>query len=290
MTSPILKRCPEPEKPYAELVRITPELAESWLTKNIGNRNSRDPKVRTYAGMMEGDNWIVTGDGPKFDTSGRLINGQHTLQAVVMSRKAVWSFVFWNLNPDAQLVMDMGAKRTIADALKFSGVSGCNLNTLAATARIAICWDEGFYRKSGQSSKTREVTSLETIEWCYGNPDAIVSVSTADLLRRSIRVPPSVLAFAHLLFSRIDTDEANRFFALCSNFQTSGKGDPIYTMLRRYQNADQAREKIDIAQHLFLIFRTWNAWRKGETLFQLKTGSVSAGDGKLAAITIPLPV
>src|SRR5699024_760867 len=105
-------------EPYAEVVEITPQLAEEWLGRNSANRNLRSPKVATYAGAIERGEWVVTGDGPKFDVNERLINGQHTLNAVIRSGRPVTSFVFWNLPVNAQVVMDTGAKRSAADALK----------------------------------------------------------------------------------------------------------------------------------------------------------------------------
>lgn len=264
------------QSPAAELVRVTPELAEKWLGKNTRNRNLRSTKVRTYAGDIAAGDWLVTGDGPKFDHTGRLINGQHFLSAVIASGQTVDTFVFYGLHPDAQLVMDTGAKRSSADALKFRGVEGCNLNVLAAASRIAILWEEGAYRRSGQSSYAREVTHTETLTWVEENTDAIDATAAADNLRRSLPIPPSVLAFAYLMTSRLDADDASRFFADAANMRTTGKGDPVYTMLRRYRSAEDRNESLAPPQHLFLIFRSWNAYRAGEPLFQLKVGTAGA--------------
>lgn len=280
---------PQLAGPRAELTDVTPEMATEWLAHNKRNRHLRETKVRTYASAMDADDWMVTGDGPKFTPDGRLINGQHTLEAVVASGKTVRMFVFYNMPDESQLVMDMGAKRTVADALKFAGVSGCSLVVLAAAARVGILWEEGFFKHSGQSGSAREVTSLETIEWVEQNPDAISAVSNADLLRKSLPIPSSALAFANMTLSRIDAAKTAHFFSLAASFQTSGKGDPIYTMLRRYQNAAASGEKFRTPQHLFLIFRTWNAWVQREPLFQLKMGTVTTTAGGISPITIPTP-
>lgn len=278
-------------QPTAELVHVTPEMAVAWLNKNTKNRTLRERKVSTYAAQMYSGDWMVTGDGPKFDVNGRLINGQHTLKAVVDSGQTVPMFVFHNMHPDSQLVMDTGAKRTVADALKFAGIKGANLNILAAAVRIGILWEEGWYRRSGQASNAaREVTSLETLEWLESNKDAIAAAHTADLLRKAIPMPPSVIGFAVMKLSRIDSEQTAKFFSLLANFQTQGRGDPIFTMIRRYQGAKDSREKLATAQHLFITFRTWNAWRAGESLYQLKMGNVSTNAGRgLSAIGIPEP-
>ena len=258
--------------PYAELTEITPHLAERWLGKNTRNRNLRMRKVNTYASDIASGDWLITGDGPKFDHTGRLINGQHFLMAVIESGVPVVTFVFWGLHPDAQLVMDTGAKRSAADALKFSGLDSANVNVMSACARIGVLWDEGAYRYSGQSSFAREVTNTEIIDWVRANPDSNNAASAADALRKTLPMPPSVLAFTYLLTSRLDTDDAAAFFSDAANMRTRGKGDPIYTLLRRYRTAEERKEKFATAQHIFLLFRTWNAYRAGESLYALKMG------------------
>ena len=272
-------------QPTAELMLVTPELAEKWLGRNTNNRNIRDRKVNTYAAAMSSDDWIITGDGPKFDRTGRLINGQHTLLAVISSNASAWMFVFRNMPSDAQFVMDTGSKRSVADALKFAGITGCNLITLAAASRIGILWDEGHFARSSQSSFAREVTSLETIEWISANKDAIDACVQADLYRKRVPVPSSILGFAVMLTTRVDAEASLTFFADIAHMRTNGQGDPIYTMLRRYRFISEQKEKMSPARHLFYIFRTWNAWRDGDPLFQLKTGDAGAA----GAIKIPEP-
>jgi hypothetical protein len=272
-------------EPYAELVEVDPELASEWLARNDGNRTQKPHKIKIYARDMAAGDWMVTGDGPKFDTRGRLINGQHALEAVKASGASIPMFVFRNLDPDAQKVLDTGAKRSAADALKMEGVEGCRLTTLAATARIGLVWDEGMLRSSLQGDRIREVSNSEVLEWVYENPDAIGSVHTASMMT-SLACPPSLLAFAHMLMSRIDADDAEGFFAALVNLRTRGVGDPIAALLKRWQRAGTQRRKLGYGEQLYLLFRTWNACRAGERLSLLKAGHSGASN---TVIAIPEP-
>lgn len=278
--------------PTAELVTITPDLAAGWLDRNTNNRNVRPRKVSTYAAEILRGDWVVTGEGVKFDWDGRLIDGQHRLMAVVEADAPVQMFVFHGLAPDAQLVLDTGTKRTAADALKFAGVTGCGLIQLAAAARIGILWTDGLYKRSGSgaNSSDRDITSTEVVDWVAANPDAIRACARADLVRKSTGISASVLGFAWLLFARIDEDDAERFFADVTNMRTTGQGDPIFTLLRRIRGARDSKEKLGTPQLLFFLFRTWNAWRQSEPLHQLKVGQVRTGGGALSSISIPEPV
>lgn len=272
--------------PRAELMVVTPELAEKWLGRNLRNRNLRIRHYKAMASDILADKWLITGDGPKFDWTGRLINGQHFLHAVITSGKPVKTFVFFDLHPDAQLVMDTPAKRSPSDALKFSGVTGCNTVVLAAIASIGIEWDSGAFRRSRQTS-SREITNSEVMEWVENNGDAIDAAVVAERLRKYIPAPPSVLGFSYLQFSRLDADEADEFFADIADMRGGGRGDPIYTLLNRYRNAAQQKQSVQRSQHLFYMFRVWNARRAGEPLYQLKTGTAGSAGG---AIAIPEPI
>jgi hypothetical protein len=280
MTSP--KKAPA--MPTAELVTITPQLAEEMLGKNLRNRNPRPSRVATLASTIRSGDWMVTGEGIKFDTTGRLIDGQHRLSAVVEAGEPVDLFVFRNLNPDVQMVIDTGAKRSAADALKFAGIPG-EANVLAAMARLAIIWVEGGYRRAAASSSRREVTNTEVVEWAVENPQAADSIPVARAVS-GLGAPISTVAFAAMTLADIDAEDAGDFFGSIANLRTQGKGDPIYTLLKRYELARAGKEKLSTPQHLFYIFRAWNAFRKGSELHQMKVG----GAGANGSIQIPLPI
>jgi hypothetical protein len=100
-----------------DLLTITPEYARELLKANGANRSLRKQLVRTYANEMLAGRWRITGEAIQFGTDGRLLNGQHRLNAVVMADVPVTFLVIYGIDPDAQLVMDSGAKRTAGDAL-----------------------------------------------------------------------------------------------------------------------------------------------------------------------------
>ena len=76
-----------------ELVNVTPELAEFWLTQNSANRNVRREVWKAYARDMAAGAWKVTAETIKMSPAGRLLDGQHRLQAVVASGVTVPMFV-----------------------------------------------------------------------------------------------------------------------------------------------------------------------------------------------------
>ena len=67
---------------------ITPEKAAEMLkTFNQGNRKISDGLVKQYARAMKNDSWSHITE-LSFDTSNRLIDGQHRLSAVIKSNNS----------------------------------------------------------------------------------------------------------------------------------------------------------------------------------------------------------
>lgn len=278
-------------EPTAELQVVTPQMAAAWLESNEGNRNVRKVKVNTYAKSMRAGDWVITGEGVKFDWNGRLFDGQHRLLAVVQAKTAVPMFVFRELDPNAQTVVDTGAKRSPADALKFAGVEHYT-NELAAIAKIMTIWDEGGFTRSGASHGSGEVTSTEVIDWIATGDNharAVEAVLLAKRVNKSLFPIPSTstLAAVLIIFGRVDEEGARQFAEDMADLRLNGKGDPLFTLHSRLTRAKVSKEVLRTPGQLFCYIRTWNARRAGEQLFQLKVGKVGGGDGRVVDITIP---
>ncbi|MEV1295166.1 hypothetical protein [Pseudonocardia sp. NPDC049635] len=128
-------------EPRVETRDVDPELAKEWLGQNIRNRPVKWRKVDQYARDIAAGRWQLTGDAIRFDTTGKLIDGQNRLHAVIQADTPIRTFVMWNLDPDAQDAMDSGAARTAGDVLTMTGVP--NGQAVAAAARIAMALEVG---------------------------------------------------------------------------------------------------------------------------------------------------
>src|SRR5690349_4386463 len=102
---------------------VTPEVAERWLRKNSRNRPMSNVEVGQHVRDMRAGNWLQTGQTVGFDWNDNLTNGQHRLQAIVLSGVPQVLLVVRGLDPRAQDVTDIGKKRSIADALHLEGLA-----------------------------------------------------------------------------------------------------------------------------------------------------------------------
>lgn len=98
-----------------ELVFITPEMAKQMLSGNDGNRQKRRWWIEAMASAMNRGEWITTHQGIAFTSSGRLLDGQHRLDAIISSGNGVWMLVTKGISDDAFKVIDNGIKRSMAD-------------------------------------------------------------------------------------------------------------------------------------------------------------------------------
>ena len=119
----------------AYVVNVSPRMAEAWLEQNARNRRLRGAHMRTLAEEMRQGQWKLTHQGIAFGTSGRLLDGQHRLRAVVESGAPQPMLVFIDAPEDAFPNHDRGAMRGMSDIL----LKDAKLVSVAVTlARISL--------------------------------------------------------------------------------------------------------------------------------------------------------
>lgn len=117
---------------YGEPTDVTPLLAAKWLhTVSEENRHKSWRIIRTYAATMGVDEWLFTHQGIALATDGRLLDGQHRLEAVVLSGKTVRMMVWYNCDPATFHAVDTNLRRLPAQFIhqKYG-------HTIAGAARI----------------------------------------------------------------------------------------------------------------------------------------------------------
>lgn len=125
----------------ARVEYITPEIAKRYLLRKIpGQRQIRPAKVAQYATDMRAGKWALTHQGIAFDSTGRLIDGQHRLAAVVQSGASVDMMVTRGLEGITFVGMDRGLLRAPADNAPEPWMAS---RAKIAVARMAMMGYEG---------------------------------------------------------------------------------------------------------------------------------------------------
>lgn len=102
-----------------ELINITPAIASMWLIMNTSNRPLRRTVVEGLKAAFKRGEYVATHQGIGFSESGVLLDGQHRLTAISELRDGSFPMLVTSGLPDeAFQAMDIGVKRTAADALR----------------------------------------------------------------------------------------------------------------------------------------------------------------------------
>lgn len=105
---------------HSQILKITPELAESWLAQNTFNRPVSMRVVRRYAADMASGSWHLNHQGVAFDSAGVLVDGQHRLHAIIRSGCTVSMMVTWGAS---RVGVDELRVRSTSEVVKFGGLS-----------------------------------------------------------------------------------------------------------------------------------------------------------------------
>jgi hypothetical protein len=255
----------ELQKMVEEIVQVTPEIAEHWLTFNRSNRNVRKFVVEAYASDMLNGRWIYTGDAIRFDEDGTLIDGQHRLLAIIQSGMPQTMRVIRGLDSSAKKVIDTGARRMVSDVLQMQGIT--NSKQTAAAARMYVLMFE-----KGWSSRWT-ISNAEVLEWYEANPGISnwfkAAMAVNQELRASIPIVMAVMYRAERLGH--DTERLHEFVeSLVRGTMLSGTS-PAYH-LRRWFMRNKSRRGISVNTDVeaALVIKALNAYLKNRSLGMLR--------------------
>jgi len=245
-----------------EIIDVTPELAGSWLAANTLNRKIRPRQVKIYAADMTNGDWTWTGEPVRFDTAGRLIDGQHRLHAIMTSGATIRLLVVRNLPPVAQQDIDNGIPRKFNDVLTLRGES--NASDLGAIIRQVVAWNRGL-----PAADAATVASVhEMLRVLDEHPELRDVTKRAAVWSRGIHLPRSVIGLLFWVFSRVDEesyDDALEFFDRLASETDHHQGEPIYELRRTLQAGTSASARSRSRTWLTAVtIKAWNAYRRGE--------------------------
>ena len=105
---------------FVTSANITPAIADKILEHtNTGNRARRSTQATKYARDIKEGRWEAIPDGLSFGRDGRLGNGQHRSAAISLAERDARFTITFGLTEQEIRNIDIGLKRTFADAVQF---------------------------------------------------------------------------------------------------------------------------------------------------------------------------
>lgn len=242
--------------PQFKIVRVTPEMASAWLTRNVTNRTISQNTINQYAADMEAGDWEFTGQPIIFDNDGRLSDGQHRLTAQVKAGVVVNWMVITGVKPGTQDYIDIGRPRTVANQLQIKGFT--QSHAVAAVARLDLIYS-GILSPSKPAIRERAEKDLDAF-----TKSGRIGRSVAQVLGGS----SAAYSLAHYRMSLLDESDADTFYDSLFTGANLSLTSPILVARQYIARTCKGTAKgwNDSVRVNFVDyqFKAWNLWRAGK--------------------------
>lgn len=242
--------------PVSVSMVVGPELASVMLEGNHSNRKVKPGYVHRLACAMRDGRFRHTHQGIAFDSSGRVLDGQHRLLAIIKSGCTVTLQVHLGLSADAFDVIDIGHKRGHGDILGIAGVK--NSSRVASAVRVILAIKAGL-RSLGKNAASAD----EVLAWVSENGEDIQTpIMDAENIRMALggKVASSGLGAAlHMIRSVADYEFYDEFVhRVRTGVGVGSEGDPIGRLRAR-----MIKYPAKGPEQAAVVIKAWNAFRNG---------------------------
>lgn len=248
-------------------VLVTPEIAAKWLHRNDINRPVRRKAVAQYSADLTRGMWKATGESIKFSRTGRLLDGQHRLAAIVDAGVTHEWLVTTGLDDDAFDAIDTGRRRTGADILAIEGVGVFEAKHAAAALPMVMNYLRGMVPHSSNRYSNQEI--LET--W-HSDPSLLTtSRFISHLPHRMIPLTHAKAFFLHWAFGQFDVRAADLFIEQLFHGDHLAKADPVYHLRAKLLQDRISKHHPEDGAQLHACIKAWNARRAGKAIIHWRT-------------------
>lgn len=271
--------------PWGQTETITPEKAAQLLEWNQNNRNLRKTRLDRYIKDMKEGSWKNTGQGIVLskvlpDGSRRLLNGQHTLEAIIVSEIPQEILVVYDVPLENFPFLDKGKERDLADVLSAAGVRNSREIASMYAKLVEIKGSIGKIpdydgHRCFRRRNTRPDAEM-AIRWANENYEGFREAAKA-VPNASILSPVSTFRALHFLFAKVDKEKADQFFeclVLGYGYEGETEQNPIYRLRMALERLRLRAEKVkgskmSMAQQVGMTIKAWNAFLKGKNYKQM---------------------
>lgn len=246
---------------------ITSDVAENYLKFNINNRSTSLNNLNELVHAMKSDMFLENGESIVFDENGVLKNGQHRLQAIVISKKCYNIPVVRGVKSKTMSTFDTGKNRSAADVLSLNGFK--NTNKIAA---FISSFDKFTKNKSKASNlrgkaKSNKKSNQEILEFCQYNYDWISDiVKNANNLRKASTPPVlsenQIAVVSYILGGKKPSKNVYEFMKHLTGIKRSPETATNYIFTKLY-NSKVNKEPLNFYWLLGMIIKAYNYYNEG---------------------------
>lgn len=242
--------------PAFSIEMIAPVDAARILKRNEGNRTLSERNVQFLLSEMKRGNWKTSGHTIKLSRDGRLLDGQHTLHALIKYGRPLQLCVARGLDDDIFEVLDTGKVRTSADVLQISGFR--NANALSGVVRSIKSFQAGAVASNGGKSRVA-VSNSHIRAFVESNPSIHELVVYSQTVSKRFKgLPPAQIGMLYWILSHRHQEKADVFFEKYSTGIDLSEKSPIRILRERLMKDMISKSKLRTRDKMALFIKAWN--------------------------------
>ena len=265
---------------------VTPPVAQALLSLNTGNRPMNGAWVETLAERMRRGAWMLTGEPVIVSREGVLNDGQHRLEAVVLSGVAVPMDVRFGVTRAAFAVTGTGKARTPGQMLSIEGHPSAL--RLAAAASVLVRYARYLTGRTPTYVLGAEVGHDQVKRFVDASPELAVSVRVVGCLGFRPLCNGHGVA-AHYISTQHDPEKAAEFWRTVRDGLTTDARSPARQLRERLTRDALAKAKLPDTERFALALKAWLAWSAGRSVGELRVRSRGEGAEAFPVVPVALP-
>lgn len=257
----------------AQVVMVTPQMAQKWLKTGGKNRAISNSKVKEYADSMKAGKWVLNGEGVLFDSNSKLIDGQHRLSAIILSAITLPLLIIRGIDdPKAFETIDRGKKRTVSDIVGMEGIKRSALT--AAVAKRLVAWNKCVDKSSftlGNEifQKIADYEILDYIKVNNHNIQPFITEMGGTLPVRRCGAGSALIA-ALIICNETDEVATMLFIEGLKTGANLSMNSPISTLRDRLIDPPERRGVSWETEVMALTIKSWNKYLHGKSTKTLR--------------------
>ena len=255
---------------------VTPSFAKQLLEANVNNRRVKQAVLLRYIQEMIAGRWKEdTGETIKISKTGKVLDGQHRLMAVVKSNIPIYFHIAYNVDETVFDVLDTGSVRNATDAFHIEGIK--NDNVIPSIIATYYVLSKGEVKKiiNGDIPKNNKPSNNQLIEIYYQRESFWQSVAnqTASWYQSFAKIlPPSTIGGLYSFFYDLDNNDAYKFMhQMCTGQDITNKTIALLRTKLMQDKMDSKTIKSSLKQAY--ILKTWNCFRKNQVVKMIRFDS-----------------
>lgn len=248
--------------PSISVLDVTPELAREWLGRNMGNRPMRPGNLKKLTTALKTGKWRMTGDPIRFSITGKLIDGQHRLNAIVETGITAQCVVMSGLDDSIFDVIDSGATRSKSDVL-FSeyGLPVETTKLLSSAAIIALQYEGGMH---GFRANVPTTTLVDFVRERPGLLSSAVTIKGS--VPHDSPAPKSIATAFHYYAFPLDAAACERFIERFMVGAVNGAADNLLHLRNQCYSGRASQRPLPTREIFGRLIKIWNSERRGKPI------------------------